>query len=100
MLIHVTNADDNNVSSLASIMDSLRNKSSKAAVKEQEIGISEAIQSIIRFMHVDNTLDSQIDPFPADEILRRARSRVRFHKYKYRNQFQLMNFRLGRGIIT
>ena len=72
MFIHVT-AADNKGSSLKAIIDSLKNKSSKAAVKEEKVP---AVEMILRTIHVDNTLDSQIDPFPADEILRRARSKV------------------------
>ncbi|KAE9547026.1 hypothetical protein FO519_009762 [Halicephalobus sp. NKZ332] len=71
-VIHVTAAHSDKFS-LESIINALIDKASKAVVKEEEL---EMLNFVIRFTHVDNSLDSQIPPFSPDEIVRRARSKI------------------------
>ncbi|KAE9547963.1 hypothetical protein FO519_008824 [Halicephalobus sp. NKZ332] len=71
-VIHVTGADDTGYS-FESLINGLKDKVSKAVVKEEEL---DTFGTIIRFAHVDNSLDSQIPPFSSDEIVGRARSKI------------------------
>ncbi|KAE9548032.1 hypothetical protein FO519_008754 [Halicephalobus sp. NKZ332] len=70
-IIHVTSA--NNELFLVAIANGLRNDTT---VKEEELDFLGVIKGAIQFMHVDNSLDSQLDPLPVDEIVSRARSKI------------------------
>ena len=57
---------------MITVLKGLIDKSEKAVVKIQPV----KTKAILRFLHVDNSFDANVNPYPADKVIERARSKV------------------------